>query len=807
MLLTLALTACTASKPTDDTGSAPPVGPYSVDIRTDGWGIPHILADDHGSLGYGMGYAFARDHACVLADQVLMVRSERSKYLGAGPDGLYTNQDFGWLGLGVMENARAGFGTLDPRVQDTIVGYAAGYDRYIAEHADDLPAACRGAAWVKPIDHIDLLAYYLALALNGSGAVFVDAVGSATPPSTAAAMPTPPLSLLTHARNPPIGSNGWALGADKAADGTAMLLSNTHFPSEGQLQWHESQLTIPGEMDVYGASLMGVPVINVGFNHDVAWTHTVSNTPRFNLVLLTLDPSNPLRYQYDGGYRDIATHDYSIDVLQSDGSTRTETRTLYDSDWGPIINAPALGWNSLYAVALKDANEDDLDVAGAWLGLDTSTSLDDIETALADHGGTPWVHILAADKTGEILYADPGSTPNWSAAAEARYPAWLAEQPVAALFDQYGAPTVDGSDPTFEWVEEAGSRVPGLVPYARAPRVRRTDYVINANDNHWMPNPDAPLEGYPYLYGPERAPISARTRMNLRLAGETGAGSASGDDGRFTLDELEGAVLGGRGSIQEVLRPSIVERCRTADSVLLTSGLGAGETVDITHACDVLADWDGTVRVDAVGAALWREVLGSGEYGWEDTLDAGALYATAFDPDDPVHTPRDLVPAPESGDDPVLQAIAHGVWILESNGFAIDAPLSELQFLRKGGVDHPVPGGTYYEGVIEIAAYDTGNATLLPREERAAVLNDLSGLTADGYQMNDGDSFVLAAELSAEGPRARALLTYSESEDPTSPHYDDQTERFGDEQLRPVLFEEADIEADPALDTLHLDLE
>ena len=40
------------------------IGPYDVDIRWTSYGIPHVLAEDYGSMGYGLGYAFARDHYC-----------------------------------------------------------------------------------------------------------------------------------------------------------------------------------------------------------------------------------------------------------------------------------------------------------------------------------------------------------------------------------------------------------------------------------------------------------------------------------------------------------------------------------------------------------------------------------------------------------------------------------------------------------------------------------------------------------------------------------------------------------------------
>lgn len=803
----LLLLACQSPKlDSASTGPDPydvEVGPYAVDIRWTAYGIPHILAEDYGSLGYGMGYAFARDHACVLADQIVRARSERSRYFGPGEDDANLNEDFGWLGLGVYGNAEAGFLSLPEEIQADIIGYAAGYNLYLSDHAAEVPEPCRGADWLKPITHIDLFAYYLVLAENASGAVFVDAVGSASPPGMPARAAPPPGSRWTAARFPKIGSNGWALGSEKSADGAAMLLSNTHFPSEGELQWHESHLTIPGELNVYGASLMGVPVINLGFNENILWTHTVSYTPRFNAVLLSLDPENPLRYRYGDGWRDIVAEPHEVQVLQDDGSLVAVSRDLYRSDWGPVLNAPALGWNALWAVALKDANEGNMRITETWLGFNRAKSLDDMEAA-ARLGGVPWVHLMAADKTGEVLYADPGAAPNWSPAAEARYPEWLRDQPVAALFDDFGAITVDGSDPVFEWVAEAGTRVPGLVPYERSPRLRRTDFVLNANDNHWMPNPAAPITGAPYLYGAVETPRSARTRMNLRLAGDSGPGAASGEDGKFTLDELEAAALSGRGVIAEELRESVAERCAGAGTVTIAGGPGTGNAVDVTAACAVIAGWGGTVRLDDPGAPLWRELLGSGVYAWEDTNDGGLLFDVPFDPADPVGTPRGLTPAPETGEDPLLQALARAAWQLDAVGIPVDATYRDTQFLIRGSDRYPVPGATYYEGVIQIANYQPGNGTLLAPVPHPTDVNLLSSLTTDGYHMNDGNSFVLAAALTDAGPRARALLVYSQSEDPSSPHFADQTVAYGDERLRPVLYTEAEIAADPELETLSL---
>jgi acyl-homoserine-lactone acylase len=60
-----------------------------------------------------------------------------------------------------------------------------------------------------------------------------------------------------------------------------MLVGNPHFPWQGALRFYEAHLTVPGELDVYGASLLGSPAINIGFTDGVAWSATVSAGRRF----------------------------------------------------------------------------------------------------------------------------------------------------------------------------------------------------------------------------------------------------------------------------------------------------------------------------------------------------------------------------------------------------------------------------------------------------------------------------------------------------------------------------------------------
>ena len=90
------------------------------------------------------------------------------------------------------------------------------------------------------------------------------------------------------------GSNAWAVGAELVTGGEGgLLVANPHFPWEGELRFWEVHLTVPGELDIYGGNLIGLPGIGIGFTEEFAWSHTVSAGNRFTAYTLTLDPNDP----------------------------------------------------------------------------------------------------------------------------------------------------------------------------------------------------------------------------------------------------------------------------------------------------------------------------------------------------------------------------------------------------------------------------------------------------------------------------------------------------------------------------------
>lgn len=760
---------------------------YHAEIRWTEGKVPHVTASELPDAFFGQGYAFASLGGCILADQIVKVRSERASFFGPGPSGAHVTSDFAHLALGVYANAVAGYPKLSDEAKAAISGYVAGFNRYLELHRLRMP--CAAEAWLRPLSEVDLFAHYLELSTFASGRAVAAMVVAAQPPTVAAReMPD-----VTYAeiRDHRVGSNGWAIGSTRSASGKGMLLANPHFPWEGELKLYESHLTVPGKLDVYGASLMGVLGVLIGFNSDVAWTHTVSDGQRFTLYQLQLDPRNPTAYLYDGSLRFMDRHTYEVQVLQPDGSRVTQTRDLYRTHFGPVVMLPPVGWTRATAFAIRDANAFNPAIIDQILRSNQATSLAELQQVHDEVSGLPWVNTMATSKDGRAWYVDSSATPALAPEAITRWLERVRTDPLTGSLAAQDLTLLPGNSSLFEWQELPGARSPGLVPVSQAPRLERDDFVFNANDSHWLSNPLAPLTGFSPMYGFERTPRTPRTRMNAQMLLDD-AGTWSGADRRFELRELEDAVFSNRGLLADSLRDAVVARCRAATAPVPYDG----EQVDLSAACGVLAAWDLRLDVDSKGAVLWREVLG--DFPAAATLDAGELWAEPFDPSTGVTaiaTPKGLAPAAGNGDR-VQRALAGAVLRLRRAGLPLDVKLGAVQGTVRGLEYVPVHGGIAAEGVINIVRYGISKSTVAPPMRRGTVQNAATGLTFDnGYPINNGTSFVMALEYTDDGPRAEALLTYGQVDDPASPYAVDQSRRFAQKAWRRLLVTDAEISA------------
>lgn len=777
-----ALTALTlgASALIAGCASGPPPGGRSVTIERTTYGIAHITAPDYEGLAYGSAYAHAQDNVCQTAEHLLTLRGERSQFLGA--------QNTGDFGLGRMPNAQIDLfvrfhmddaalarasATTSPEVQASLRGYVAGYNRYLQDAgAGGLPAACRGKPWVRPMTMADLSRATEQSMIQGGLGALSGAVLAATPPTQSVRTGEAPVELQqavaeigrhSFNANPEggeLGSNGWAFGRNATPDGRGLLLGNPHFPWTGTNRFWEMHLTIPGQLDVMGATGGLSPVVSIGFNKDVAWTHTVSTGKRFTLYELKLDPSDPTVYWVDGQPRRMIATTVVLPAASTGGTGEPARHVFYTTDWGPVISLPraGLGWTMQRAYALRDANTLNVRSAESWMKMARARNVAELREAMGNQG-MPWINTIAADRDGNAMYADLSVVPDVSADMLKT----CAPSPAAAaLLNAAGLAVLDGSRSACAWNRDITAAAPGIIAPARMPVLITPNYVQNSNDSFWLSNPETPQwQGVSPLVGPMGVPQRLRTRSAIQEI----RGRLAGGDGlpgnRMGAAELRSVIFRDRNLAGMLVMDDLTAACKASGSLNNDQALG----------CRVLAAWDRTSNADAKGAPLFREF-------WRKAKDIPKVWRVPFDPAQPVATPAGLDMAAPATREAVFKALGEAVGILRTAGFAADVPLGVPQSRNVRGTQIALHGGDEFEGVLN-KLESQGQSLIDPK----------------GYNVNYGSSYIQVVSFDERGPVAQGLLTYGQSSDLASPRAYDQLPLFAAKQWVQLPFHPADIAA------------
>lgn len=718
----------------------------SAQIRRTTYGVPHIVAKDERGLGYGIGYAYAQDNLCLLANEVLTVSGERSRYFGAKGktleqrDNLASDVFFTWLNTPAAVDA---FLQAQPApVRALLAGYASGFNRALAERrSQGLPAECGTGEWLRPISSEDLVRLTRRLLAEGGVGQFVEALAGAQPP-TQASQPAPAGFAAALARQQRFaterGSNAVAVGARRSANGRGLLLANPHFPWMGGMRFYQMQLTIPGQLDVMGAALPGLPVVNIGFNQHLAWTHTVDTSNHFTLYRLQLDPKDPTRYLLDGKSLPLARQTVSVAVKAEDGSLSQVQRQVYSSQFGPVVQWPGrLDWDAHAAYSLRDANLENTRVLQQWYQINRADSLATLKGSIEQLQGIPWVNTLAVDPAGKALYLNQSVVP------------YVDQQLLSACSNpqaQGRLVVLDGSRSACQWKVDAQAAQPGIFPARLLPSLEREDFVQNSNDPAWMANPAQPLTGYSPLVSRSDQPLGMRGRFALqRLQGTA----------RLDADDLQRMVTDDEVYLASLLLPDLLQWCKGAEA-------------DVRAVCSSLAAWNGKADLDS----------GIGLVHFQNLFDALAehpeSWRVAFDPADPQHTPRGLAVEQAAVRKLLHQAALASLKQVSDSGMAGEVRWGQVQ---QAGDGTPVPGGPQVLGVYN-AIYSVPHG----QGKRLVV---------------SGTSYLQLVSFTDQGPEARGLLAFSQSSEAASVHASDQTKAFAAGQLAVIPFTEAQIKADP----------
>ena len=788
--LLLSLAACSSNTPPD------PEPRYQAEIRRTAYGIPHIKAADWGGLGYGYGYAYAQDNFCVAMRAIVYATSRSAEFFGESGGDLAADFVLRFL-FGTKEEFTENYLERESNAFELTQGFAAGMNRYLRETGvPNLPAGdagCRDAHWVYEIDEVDIWMLISRVVLGGGSdqSTVRRAIFAPTGPDESASTGIGNADMSALERDlrqsahrfgrPDSGSNALAVGRDLSQTGRGLLLGNPHRAWEGPEAFHQLHLTIPGEYDVAGAALHGIPWVGIGFNADVAWTHTTSFATRFTLYELQLNPDDPLQYRYDDEWRDITAHDVAIEVKLDNGSRETRTHTFYRSHYGPIVDLGVLssalaGWpmsnGSLFTFRDANALRGTMTV-DQYLAMGQAESIDEFTDALKDIG-IPVFHTLAADRQGNAFYGEVAAVPHVTEAKLEECATDLGR--VLAAFSNNALITLDGSSAACEWGEDPDSPPDSnLYGFEARPKLVTTDYVGNGNDSYWLSNAANPITGFSPVFGwlgSENTQQSLRTRIgHLMVAERRNATDGLDATPGFTLESLKAFMYRNRVYGAEIVLDDVLAICAALD------GSDADEERAL-EACQVLDGWDRKVDVDSRGAQVftefWREIHRELGNDFHVLIESRNFWAVDFDPADPLNTPRGIDRSRLGNRRLVVDSLSGAVRRLDDAGVALDAPWGEVQFVTQNGVDLPIHGGHADAGVYGHISPSLRNG---------------------GYRPRSGNSYIQAVTWDDDCPLAETILLSSQSSDPDSPHFADQTELYGRKEWVSFPYCEAQIEA------------
>lgn len=273
----------------------------------------------------------------------------------------------------------------------------------------------------------------------------------------------------------PVGSNEWAVGANRSATGRALLANDPHLGLGIPGVWYLVELRSPG-LHIAGATLPGVPGVILGHNNDIAWGAT-DGTVVTEVVYRTNTKNARTRWEtfHVRFGRDVRTqykqtpHGF---VAQTNGAD------AYAVDW----NAATMPVTPLIAFA----------------GLNRAHSIREALAALAPYPGPPQ-NFVVADRSGAVAYHLAGLIPH--------DPSW-------------GLRVHGASDPHY-----------GYIGFQQLPQVgaSRDALLFTANNRTYG-------AGYPYRLSPSFGPPYRAARIKMLLHSKKRLGIS--DMTKFQSDTL-----------------------------------------------------------------------------------------------------------------------------------------------------------------------------------------------------------------------------------------------------------------------------
>lgn len=511
----------------------------SEGILWDSWGIPHIYAKTETALFRAFGWAQAHSHGPMLMRLYAGSRARSAALLGAD----HAPSDRWMLINGVPDRARRWYDAQSPEFRRNIDAFAEGINAYCHRYPENIPPHLREVLPISGNDvvaHAHRVVHYFYLANE---------------------------SVVRHVStgSNQAGSNAWAVSPGRSASGSALLLANPHMPWVEPFVLYEAGLSGPG-MDAYGVAIVGSPVLSMGFNRHLGWTHTVNTIDAYDLYELTLRGQG---YVFDGVEQSFEIEQASLPIKTSSGVI-TERLEIRRSVHGPVIRT-----SGDRAFALRVSGLDQPYLLEQYWQMMRAQNLGQFESAIR-RMQIPLFTIIYADRKGHILH-------------------WYGGQsPVRPQGPWKWNDIVPGDTSASLWRETS--------PYRELPRLLdpKSGWLQNSNDAPWTTT--FPQE----LRADQFAAYVPSPPMDLRAQ----------------------AAVNGIRAVEKVSLENLMElkhstRVVMADRILpdLLQSVSSSDLPIVREAAQVLAAWDRRVDAESKGSVLfthflqaWRRIAGPSPY-------------------------------------------------------------------------------------------------------------------------------------------------------------------------------------------------
>ena len=588
-----------------------------AEILWDSYGVPHIYAPNRRELAHAFGWAQMQNHGDLLLRLYAQSRGRAAELLG--PD--YLAEDRWTWTVDIPGLAERDYELQRPEMRAHIDAFVAGINDFARAHPELIGDSVRA---VLPVTGIDVLANQQRLAL----ARFLTSRGQ----------------VQAETRAWQRGSNAWAIAPSHSASGHTLLLANPHLPWSDIFTWIEAQYSMPG-VDVYGGALVGSPVLQIAFNEDLGWTHTVNTQDTEDLYELTLAGSG---YRYDDAVRQFTERVRVLRVRDSSGVLRDDTLRIRSSVQGPVVATKPGKAIALRVVGMTPATPYGFE---QWWDMGRARNFADFQRAIRPNQ-ISGQNIIYGDRAGHIMAFYGGNSPVRSHGDRA-----------------YWAGIVPGDSSSTLWTT--------LHPFGDLPMTLDppSGWVQNANDPPWWSTfPVAVRPGdYPSYFGPLEMALRPQRSVHLLQS-----------DSSFTWSEF--------------VRDARDTRMELADRVLddLLPLARASNSSDARRAADVLAHWDRAANADSRGAVLF--VQWWADYGRR--MGGRNRFAVPWSAGQPLETPHGLADTTLA-----LAALESAVQSVTKSYGAPDVAWGDVFRLREDSLDLPGNGASGAYGVFSVVDY------------------------------------------------------------------------------------------------------